>query len=437
MFNQIRNRLTLVYGTVMAIFLLLLLAVITSGMTWLVYSERRDEIRVIAKELGEEHKERLIKYRDQKLPTEVVSQDDTRDISGQMFYFLFDTAGNLVKVDEPNTALKPYINDILQSDSLKDAAIRIEHFTLPDGQKATVILAAQSIHDAHSLLGSIIVGKDVTAYYQVLDQFLYILLGASLLFLAGAAGLGHLLAGRAMIPIEQSYFRQKQFVADASHELRTPLSVMMTSLELVQGEESNNLTPLSEQVLCDMKDEVRKTTRIVGDLLTLARADTGNIDCLTEDFDLVPLAGRVLRGLSPQATAKKITFTMACPDKIRLKADKAQIEQLLYILVDNAIKYTPPQGEITVRLSREDSERPLATIAVTDTGIGIPAEHQPMIFQRFFRVDKARSREDGGIGLGLAIAESIVQLHGGNIELTNSSENGSTFTITMPCLISE
>jgi len=433
MFNKIRNKLTLVYATVMTIFLLVLLAVITSGVTWLVYSERRDEIRLVAKELGEEHKERLIKYHGQNLPTEVVSQDDTRDISGQMFFFLNDAEGHLVKIDEPNPALKPFIADILQAGNLQDNAIRVEHFTLPEGQKATVILAVRYIYDGQQLLGTLFVGKDITAYYQVLNQFLYILFGVSILFLIAAAGLGHLLAGRAMIPIEQAYVRQKQFVADASHELRTPLSVLMTSLEFIQGEETDSLTPLSQQVLSDMQDEVRKTTRIIGDLLTLARADTGNIRCLMENFDLMPVAGRVLRGLSPQAAAKNITMTVAGPGSIQLKADQAHLEQLLYILVDNAIKYTPPGGTISVHLESDHTENSAAKIVVSDTGIGIPPEHQMSVFERFFRVDKARSREDGGVGLGLAIAESIVHLHSGTIELTSSPDTGTTFTITIPC----
>ncbi len=433
MFNKIRNRLTLVYATVMAIFLLVLLAVITSGMTWLVYAERRDEIRLIAKDLGEEHKDRLIKYRGQSPPPEIVSQDDTRDISGQMFYFLTDAKGHLIKIDEPNPALRPFVDDIVQSGNLQDTAIRVEHFTLPEGQKATVILTVQYIYDGQQLLGTLLVGKDITAYYQVLDHFLYILLGASILFLAGAAGMGHLLAGRAMIPIEQAYIRQQRFVADASHELRTPLSVLLTSLEFIQGEEANSLTPLSWQVLRDMQDEVKKTTRIVGDLLTLARADTGNIRRVMEVFDLIPVAGRVLRGLSPQATAKNIAMTLAGSDSLELKADQAHIEQLLYILVDNAIKYTPSGGGISVRLETDRREIPSVKIMVADTGVGIPVEHQTMVFERFFRVDKARSREDGGIGLGLAIAESIVRLHGGTIELTSWPGQGSTFTVTIPC----
>ncbi|MDR3593117.1 MAG: ATP-binding protein [Negativicutes bacterium] len=433
MFNKFRNRLTLVYGTVMAIFLLVLLAVITSGITWLVYAERRDEIRLIAKELGEEHKERLIKYLGQNVPPEIVSQDDTRDISGQMFYYLTDAGGRLIKIDEPNSVLKPFIDDILQTGGWPDSAIRIEHFTLPEGQKATVILAVHYIYDGQKLLGTLLAGKDITAYYQVLNHFLYILLGVSILFLTGAAGLGHLLAGRAMIPIEQAYFRQRQFVADASHELRTPLSVLMTSLEFLQGEEANDLTPLSRQVVHDMQDEVRKTTRIVGDLLTLARADTGNTRCLRENFDLIAVAERVFRGLTPQAAAKDIAITVAGPDSIRMEADQAHLEQLLYILADNAIKYTQPGGTITVSLSVDRSENPSARIIVTDTGIGIPPEYQSLVFERFFRVDKARSREDGGVGLGLAIAESIVHLHGGTIELTSSPDKGSSFTVTLPC----
>ncbi|MDR3562300.1 MAG: HAMP domain-containing sensor histidine kinase [Negativicutes bacterium] len=429
MFNKIRNQLTFVYATVMALFLILLLGAISSGMTWLVYSERRDEIRLIAQDLSDEHKDRLVNYGTHTLPPEIVSQDDNRDISGQMFYFLTDASGHLVKIDQPNPALISYVTDTMKTGNWKDNEVRVENFTLADGQKATVIFTLQKIFNNQQLLGTLFVGKDVTAYYQVLNKLLYTLLGIAILFLICATGFGHLLAGRAMIPIQQSYSRQKQFVADASHELRTPLSVLTTSLEVIQGDEGNRLTPLSRQVLNDMQDEVKKTTRIVSDLLSLARADTGNIRCVMETFELKPLVARVLRGLRTPAKQKNISMNTLGPDGLTLRADQAHIEQLIYILVDNAIKYTSLGGKITVIWESGDRA---TKIKVVDSGIGIPPEYQAMIFERFFRIDKARPREEGGIGLGLAIAHSIVEIHGGSISLTSSPESGSTFTISLP-----
>jgi two-component system, OmpR family, sensor histidine kinase CiaH len=258
------------------------------------------------------------------------------------------------------------------------------------------------------------------------------MIGVTFLFLIIASGAGHFLAKRAMIPIKQSFTRQREFVADASHELRTPLSVLLASVDVVQADEGNRMSSFSTQVLHDMKDEIRKMSKIVGDLLTLARADTGVLELLKEIFDAQYVTKQVIRSLQTLASEKKIDIELEGPDALPVYADPERINQLLYILIDNAIKYTPQEGHVKVKLESVVDAGPKLKITVHDTGISIASEHQKLIFERFYRVDKIRSREASGTGLGLAIARWIVEAHGGTIAVESEPGKGSSFIVLLP-----
>nr|WP_243237189.1 ATP-binding protein [Heliobacterium chlorum] len=236
-----------------------------------------------------------------------------------------------------------------------------------------------------------------------------------------------------MVPIVQSFTRQREFVADASHELRTPLSVLHSSIEVIEADDRRNLSEFSQQVLSDMKDEVRRMTRLVGDLLTLARADSGNLELLRETFDLRSLIDQILRTFQHQATSKGVALEAEGLPTIPIWGDRERIAQLLFILVDNAVKYTPIGGKITLSLAvAKQTKGQQVRVIVQDSGIGIPLNDQPRIFDRFYRVDKGRSRQMGGTGLGLSIARWIVEAHGGTIQVESTPGRGSTFSVSLP-----
>jgi signal transduction histidine kinase len=253
--------------------------------------------------------------------------------------------------------------------------------------------------------------------------------------------------------LEDSFDQVRRFTADASHELRTPLTVLRGELEValraVRSPEEY------QRVLASGMEEVRRMERLVDNLLTLARADAGEAQLKWTEVDMTDLVREVVTQGMVLARAKEVALTLEMADEgLRVRGDADRLRELLLHLLDNAVKYTPSGGRVTVRAEVSSVEvcsvpvrasRPpdggttnvtrhssLVTLSVTDTGPGIAPEHLPRIFDRFYRVDKARSRELGGSGLGLAIGRWIAEAHGGRLEVTSGVGRGSTFTVLLP-----
>jgi signal transduction histidine kinase len=253
------------------------------------------------------------------------------------------------------------------------------------------------------------------------------------LTITGLAGLGLtffgslFLAHRALIPVKKAWEQQKNFLADASHELRTPLAVIQTNLDLVMG---NPLETVKSQGkwLDNIKTELKSLTKLVDNMLFLARADSHHDSRDVRLFSLGKALQEALQSFEPLAVKKGVKFDFTLP-ALCFTGDETRIKQLLGILIDNALKYTPAGGRISVNLRDIGSK---VEITVQDTGEGIEPEHLTRIFERFYRVDKARDREKGGTGLGLAIAECIVKEHRGNIRASSIPGQGTTFTVLLP-----
>lgn len=225
--------------------------------------------------------------------------------------------------------------------------------------------------------------------------------------------------------IEELFRAQQRFVADVSHELRTPLTAIRGNLDLLRRGAANDPKELDE-ALAALDSESERMMRLVTDLLLLARADEG-IKIQKQLVELDTLLLDVYRQARMMGNGVKVS--LGNEDQARVNGDPDRLKQVLFNLVDNAIKYTPSGGEVTLSLDR-DAE--WVRVSVADTGIGIPAEDLPKIFDRFYRVDRARSREKGGSGLGLAIANWIAEAHGGRIQVQSQVGKGSTFTVWLP-----
>lgn len=249
--------------------------------------------------------------------------------------------------------------------------------------------------------------------------------GAVGIVLSGAAG--YWLAGRTLRPIAQALDRQRNFASDASHELRTPLTVILTNAELLTLHPERRLADYQD-VVSDIVAETRRLSRLVSDLLTLARADQGAAALAIAPVNLSEIAATVARQLAPIATAKGLDLRSEIEPHIIVAGDAGRLQQLVVILLDNAVRYTG-SGEVDLRVSQHGND---VVLSVTDTGPGIPAEHHARLFERFYRVDSARSSEEGGTGLGLALAKWIVETHGGRIELTSAPGHGSSFVVHLP-----
>lgn len=180
------------------------------------------------------------------------------------------------------------------------------------------------------------------------------------------------------------------------------------------------------KMLSNMRQEVKRMTNLVGDLLTLARSDSNKIERRTETFDFRPQGEKAIESVHPLAAAKQITLNLYAPATLSAQGDPQRLSQLLYILLDNAIKYTPQGGEVMLFVAAEGNQ---LCITVQDTGIGIKQEDFQRIFERFYRSDKSRSRQMGGHGLGLSIAKWIVETHQGTIKVSSEIGKGSIFRI--------
>jgi len=226
--------------------------------------------------------------------------------------------------------------------------------------------------------------------------------------------------------LEEAYRTQQRFVADASHELRAPLTALQGNLELLERAPDLPDAEKAEMVAC-LRQEIGRMGRLVSDLLALAHADAGQklvSKKLVELDRLLLEAFRDARGL-----AKGQRLSVGELDQLQVVGDPDRLKQLLVILMDNALKYTPTGGEVSLGLRRSGG---IVELTVKDTGIGISAEDLPHIFERFYRADKARSRDLGGSGLGLSIAKWIVEQHGGSISVSSIPGSGSTFTVCLP-----
>ncbi len=229
--------------------------------------------------------------------------------------------------------------------------------------------------------------------------------------------------------LEVSFNKIKQFTSDASHELRTPLTILKGETEIALKTE-DTVEGLKE-VLASNLEEVNRMSRIVNDLLMLSRIDRGAERFVMEEVNLEDIVTEKFEQARTLARDKGIEVTLANSTRVAVRGDPVKLRQLILNLLDNAIKYTPEGGMVTISLDKANGN---AVLVVSDTGIGINKDALPHIFDRFYRVDKARSRDLGGSGLGLSICKAIVTAHNGDIEVTSRQGKGTTFTVTIPAL---
>jgi len=232
--------------------------------------------------------------------------------------------------------------------------------------------------------------------------------------------------------LERAFAQQRQLVADASHELRTPLAIVRSDLDILRRHPRP--VPEHEAFERGLDEEVARLSRIVEDLLTLARADSGEAQLEREFLYLDTMVADVAAGLGRLAAAKGVALETCLEPDVAVVGDPARLRQLILNVAGNAVKYTPAGGQVRLTLRGEDA---WACLEVADTGIGIAPDELMQVFDRFFRTDKARSRAEGGTGLGLSIARWCAEAHGGGIAVRSSPGRGSTFAITLPRAVTE
>ncbi len=223
---------------------------------------------------------------------------------------------------------------------------------------------------------------------------------------------------------------RREFVANASHELRTPLTTIKMVIEALAGDEGVTKNEMNKSFLDMAETESTRMELLIKNLLTLSQLDSKTMSFNVREFDLEESIAYLAKSLAVNASAHghKLTFDGAY-DPVIIRGDRIRIEQILINITSNAIKYTPDGGRISLRL-HDLGDR--AEVTITDNGVGIPAEDIPHLFERFYRVEKARSSDKGGTGLGLAIAREFAAAHGGDIRVSSIVGKGTTFTVTLP-----
>lgn len=227
--------------------------------------------------------------------------------------------------------------------------------------------------------------------------------------------------------LENSFNKTRQFSADVSHELRTPLTILRgeTEVALRWAKEPEEFRAILQSNL----EEIKRMSEIIEYLLDLAKAEERRLELNIQDVDLTQLLFGLVQQTSMLAHEKGVKVDLEGKQKVMVRGDELRLRQIFLNLLDNAVKYTPSGGVVKVLLDVYGGK---ARVSVIDNGIGIPEEDLPHIFDRFYRVDKARNRAQGGTGLGLSLTKSLVEAHGGQIEVFSQPDRGSTFKILLP-----
>ena len=442
LFVKTLQTLTIKYSLLILLFLFLFIILLyVIAYFWFTAAEK-NELREMALYEVESVEQLLDEPRDSLREPQFLTVN-----SNQLFYYVFNKKGELVLQNEQLSLFKSEFLDLVkdwtpQREQIQTKDININHDNfskhkkgeqfstyIPKSDKLKVMMIAEPIYDRNQLVGYLYLGRDITDLAELLQGLFIILLVLIVAFSCIAYYFSYVMSKRAMVPIRHAFKRQQDFVADASHELRTPLSVMLSSIEILEMEKGQ-LSDMPARMVDNVKDEVKRMTGLVGDLLTLARSDTDDPKQISfENIDLKPVAEKVILSFEPHALEKRIQLNLEVQTSITVFGQKERLTQLLYILLDNAIKYSFENGAVQLTVWNEKDD---AYISVSDTGIGMDEKDLPYIFERFYRVDRARTRQNGGHGLGLSIAKWIVDLHGGQINVESKLHEGTTFTVKLP-----
>jgi len=400
---------------------------------------------------------------------ESIRQGEFQEELGEIVILYFYSGNQIVKVSPRGLSISIPDEYISQAIAGKSSFATIQ---IAEGEKVRLLAVPINISILGPLPGiqpaALVIARSTRQIDNALARLLRTLIIAIPMALAVAAGGGIFLARRALKPVDQiaqtakeigesdlsrridvntrdelgrlaatlnetigrlenAFRRQKQFTSDASHELRTPLAIIEAESTLALQKER----PPSNyrQSLETISQEAKQMSSLIDRLLVLARADAGKEQWDFAEVDLGELIGNLSTDVEVLCQEKGLNFQLDKAQGLVVNGDEAKLRELFMNLLDNAIRYTPPPGTISLSLRHEGQ---MVVVAITDTGIGIPAEDIPLIFERFYRVDKARSRTEASSGLGLAICRHIAEAHGGKIEVDSKMGVGSTFSVWLP-----
>jgi two-component system, OmpR family, sensor histidine kinase CiaH len=275
--------------------------------------------------------------------------------------------------------------------------------------------------------GYMFVFLDITARQDILTNLIYTFAVVGSVMLIALFFTSRFFANRSITPVKEAFDKQKQFIADASHELKTPLAIINTNTDVLLSNSEDTIRNQSKW-LHYIKSETERMTGLTNDLLYLTQMDDYRTSMIFSKFDLSEAVENIILTMEAIIFEKQFSLDYEIEPHIMVMGNSEQIKQVVMILLDNAIKYTNPKGSITISLKKQHNE---AVLSVTNTGEGIAPEHLSRIFDRFYRTDASRARKQGGYGLGLAIAKSIVEQHKGKIYAKSVLGESTTFYVRL------
>lgn len=414
MFTSIRRRLVIL-NTVVFLLVFVILG------TWL-YVHMQYQLYHETDEVMEQAQKRVL-YSDN--PAELLEYDNLGsdyDYDDKITY-LFWSAPNKFLGQLPKQSFPPEMvsqfqyqsnEQTIRTVSLGDRSYRALQFmyTPKDSNTPIMVCLVKSLKDVQNTLRSLM--------WTIATG---IVMGGIVFVFAGL-----FLAGRALVPIRNSWEKQQRFVADASHEMRTPTAIIHAQTEMLLRHPTHSIEEESPHIAVILK-ESKWMSRLLEDLLTLARSDSNQLQIAPSSIELDSLLLELAEQFKLLADTKGIKMETIVHEPLLLWGDDGRIRQLLTILLDNALKYTPPGGQIKV-IGRYQNHS--VYIRVSDNGCGIPEDDLPRVFDRFYRGDKARARTEGGTGLGLSIAQWIVEVHGGSIRIHSEINEGTQVELLFP-----
>lgn len=419
MFDKLKKRLTLIYT---GIFSLIMVFVVAVTVAIGCISVLRTEKDMLIADIYDEWREWIGSG---ELPV-----DPALVKKGEMMSLMYDADGNIIIDQMTDSPYAAALTAIRASWPEPENETELLYFRDKNGTLHFFLAGGCTFWENGQIQARLYTFLNLEDYYDMAVDGMYFLFLLCVVCIMLAAGGGYYMAAKNIKPLEILFAREHEFAADASHELRTPFTVLSLGVESLQNDDESKLSGFAQEVLRDMQHETKYMSRLIEALLTLARGDEENTPLARAKVDLTEVAVKVCNKMRPLAAKKGLGLEYAAGDapQVFILGDKNKMEQLLIIFIDNAIKYSE-SGTITVTV---DADSMHAVIKVMDEGIGISESDAQKIFERFYRVDKARSRAAGGFGLGLNIARIIVVRHGGTVSVKPRSPHGSIFTVRLP-----
>lgn len=348
------------------------------------------------------------------------NKKDKFNLNPRIIYILRDKNGNILNPDSIGRFYEDYLVNVpFNTNNLNQV------FNLVIDGQYNYRSVIQKVVSENNDIAYVQLLANVDAEAHVLKRFTMILIFSSTIAIVISIIASYILSRRTIKPIVNSWEKQTQFVQDASHELRTPLTIIQAKLEMLLQKPESKIIQNTEDIRISL-NETKRLTKLIKDLMILARGDSKNYEITKQNTNIDKVIMDISVPYKEFAHIDNKNFVLNLEYRKNLDIDINKINQLMIILLDNAIKYTEAGDTIEIHTYGKEGK---CVIEVKDTGIGIDENSVKHIFDRFYRADKARTRESGGTGLGLSIANWIVNVHGGTIKANHNTPKGTIFTI--------